>query len=59
MVIIKCNINLRTDDFNTLCRSIKTMADTGVILLPSFCDLVNKVPADTEVVVIKEGEKRT
>jgi hypothetical protein len=56
MVIIKCNALLPADDFINLWRGFVEMAETGVLLLPYGCDLLNEVPPDTEVVVVKPGE---
>lgn len=57
MVIIKCNFNARGETLQALWEDFCTMASKGVIVLPCFCELVNEVPADSEVVVIKSKEE--
>ena len=54
MVIIKCNIHIKRDEFLALHTGLTEMAKTGVILLPAYCELLNEVPPDTEVAVVKE-----
>lgn len=56
MVIIRCNSLMRRDNFFELHADLVNMARTGVILLPDCCELLNEVPADTEVVVVKNEE---
>ena len=57
MVIIKCTVMMRQAEQKQLHAAIAEMAKTGVILLPAYCELLNEVPPDTEVVVIKEKER--
>ena len=56
MIIIQCELLLNSKDFSALWESIARMAVTGVVLLPPGCTLVNEVPPDTEVVVVKKKE---
>lgn len=57
MVIIKCNVLLSSGDFVKTWRGLLEMAETGVILLPPGCDLLNEVPPDTEICMVKPGDK--
>lgn len=54
MVIIRCRALLPPEVLDKLHDNLVEMAKTGVILLPSSCELLNEVPPDTEVVVVKE-----
>lgn len=56
MVIIKSNLYVQEEDRWRLYNELVEMANRGVILLPPFCELLNEVPPDAEVVVIKEKE---
>ena len=57
MVIIKCMLMMKQEKQKELHDAIAEMAKTGVILLPAYCELLNEVPPDTEIVVIKEKER--
>ena len=57
MVIIKLNAVVNGEDFVTIMQGIQNQAKTGVILLPSFCDLLNEVPADEEIQIIRQDER--
>lgn len=57
MVIIRCNTLMKQEQFLKIYDGLVEMAKIGVILLPSYCELLNEVPPDTEVVVVKEKEK--
>lgn len=57
MVIIKCNQILKDGQFANTWKSLCRMAAAGVILLPPGFELLNEVPADTEVVVVKNKEE--
>jgi hypothetical protein len=56
MVIIKCNHLLKDKQFLETWKSLCRMAAVGVILLPPGFELLNEVPADAEVVVVKAKE---
>ena len=56
MIVIKCNTNISAKDHALLWESFVRMAETGVILLPPFCDLLNEVPDDPDVVVVRDKE---
>ena len=55
MVIIKCNALLNEEQAQRLTADIHAQAETGVIVLPTFCELLNEVPAD-ETMVIKYAD---
>jgi len=57
VVIIKCMLMMKQEKQKELHDAIAEMAKTGVILLPAYCELLNEVPPDTEIVVIKEKER--
>lgn len=57
MVIIKCETILPADSFATVWTQLVKMAVCGVILLPPGFTLLNEVPPDTEIVVIKQKEE--
>ena len=57
MIIIQCSLLLNSKDFSALWESIARMAATGVVLLPPGCRLVNEVPPDTEVVVVRNKKE--
>jgi hypothetical protein len=56
MVIIKCNQILKDTQFAKAWESLYRMKELGVILLPPGFELLNEVPADAEVVVVKDKE---
>jgi hypothetical protein len=51
MVIIRIKANLDGPDVNKVIQSIHAQAAMGVIVLPNYCELLNEVPADEEIVV--------
>ena len=58
MIVIKCNTNVNAKSLVELWESFVTMAKTeGIILLPPFCELLNEVPNDPDVVVVKDKEE--
>lgn len=58
MVIIRCNVPLKKDVLQRMREAFVAMAKDGVILLPDFCELVNEVPPDTDIVVVSERSKK-
>ena len=56
MIIIRCNALIRREQFYELYGAIVEMAKNGVILLPESCELLNEVPPDEEIAIIKKGE---
>ena len=56
MVIIKCLALMKREQFYNLYAILVEMAKTGVILLPGYCELLNEVPHDEEIVIVKKGE---
>lgn len=57
MIIIRCNALIKDEALAELWAAFQFMADRGVILLPASCELLNEVPPDEEIVVIKKGEQ--
>ena len=59
MIVIRCNRNISAKDHVALWESFVTMAKTeGVVLLPPFCELLNEVPNDPDVVVVRDKEAK-
>lgn len=54
MVIIRVNGHIRPEQARIVTEGIHTQARTGVIVLPSFCELLNEVPAGEEIQVLYE-----
>ena len=54
MVIIRCKALIKNEDLAELWAAIRYMADSGVILLPESCELLNEVAPDEEIVVVKK-----
>lgn len=57
MIIIQCECFLSAECFTKTWEGLVAMAKTGVMLLPPSFTLVNEVPPDTEVVVVREKER--
>lgn len=53
MVIIRSMLHLPGYDMERLIDEINAQAQRGVIVLPSWCELLNEVPADEEIKVIQ------
>ena len=58
MIIIKCNALLSDEQFAKAWENLYRMAELGVVLLPPGWELLNEVPADTEIVVAKDKEAK-
>jgi len=56
VVIIRCKIMLKAEQLCAVYDGLVEMAKNGVILLPEGFELLNEVPPDEEIVVIKKGE---
>lgn len=56
MIIIGCKAFIKPEQFVDLYTGLVGMAERGVILLPNCCELLNEVPADEDVVVVRKGE---
>ena len=54
MIIIRSKVKLKKEQFLIAYDGLVEMAKTGVILLPDIFELLNEVPPDTEVVLVKE-----
>lgn len=57
MVIIRVNANVRPERAQIIVEGIHNQAPTGVIVLPSCCELLNEVPADEEIKVIHQDAR--
>lgn len=55
MVIIRLNPLLRMRQVIDIEESIRKQAETGIIILPEYAELLNEVPADEEIKVISQG----
>ena len=56
MVVIRCNVMPKKEQFLVAYDGLVEMAKTGVILLPESFELLNEVPHDEEIVIVKKGE---
>lgn len=56
MIIIRCKAFIKNEQFDRLYRDLLMMAANGVILLPEPCELLNEVPPDEEIVIVKKKE---
>ena len=54
MVIIRVKGNIPPQQAEVVAEEIRRQATTGVIALPNFCELLNEVPADEEITVVRE-----
>lgn len=54
MVIIRVNAHIRPEQARIVTEGIHNQARTGVIVLPSFCELLSEVPAGEEIQVLYE-----
>ena len=52
MIIIRCNSRVDGKALASLWEGCVNMAKTGVILLPPFCELLNEVPDDPDVIIV-------
>lgn len=57
MIVIRCNVLMKEEGLEQLHEDFVTMLSSGVILLPAFCELLNEVPPDDEVVVVGKKER--
>ena len=48
ILVVKTNIVMTKDNYNTLYKSLLGMKELGVILLPSYCDAI-LAPGDCEI----------
>lgn len=56
MVVIRVNGNIHAEQAKIVVEGIHRQALTGVIVLPSFCELLNEVPADEEIQVVQQKQ---
>ena len=52
MVIIKVNYQVHPETLAQLRASVRKQAETGVVTVPPFCELLAEVPDGTEVEVL-------
>lgn len=57
ILIVKINMFLRDKEINTIRNYILTQRDTGLIILPPYCEPV-LVPKDVEIQFEEEKEKK-
>lgn len=57
MVIIRINGRIHAEQAKIVLEGIHNQARTGVIVLPSFCELLNEVPADEEIKVLHQDAR--
>lgn len=56
-MIIRVNKSLKAEAAYSLHQVLKEQAKDGVIILPAFCELLNEVPADEEIKVIRQDAR--
>lgn len=56
MVIIRVDKELRPEAMGRVIMEISTQAETGLIVLPPWCDLLNEVPDDEEIKIIQQKD---
>ena len=52
MVIIRVNAHITAADMEIVTQEIHAQAETGVIVLPPWCELLNEVPNDEEIQIL-------
>lgn len=57
MVIIKVNKSLKAEAAYSLHQVLKEQAKDGVVILPVFCELLNEVPADEGIQIIRQDDR--
>lgn len=53
LLIVKLNMHLRARDIQRIRDSIQKQKETGLVILPAFCDAI-QVPKDIEIRVEEE-----
>lgn len=48
LLIVKLNMHLRAKDIQRIRESILKQKETGLVILPAFCDVI-QVPKDIEI----------
>jgi len=54
MVIIRVNAHIPGDDLEPIVREIRAQAETGIIVLPPWCELLSEVPQDEEIQILQQ-----
>lgn len=57
MVIIRINGSLRADRAKDVVEGIHNQARAGVIVVPNFCEVLHRDPADEEIQVVYESTR--
>ena len=58
MVIIRANGLHRREQMEALAADIRAQAETGVIVVPSWCELLSEVPAGEEIQILQQQDDR-
>lgn len=56
MVIIRVKNQIPLRGWPPLIKEIRAQAETGVIVLPPWCELLNEVPKDEEIQIIQQKD---
>jgi len=54
-VIVQCNTFMKVDDFKKLQGEIKESYDSGVLVLPAYCELKAVIDSDEVEVLSRNG----
>ena len=57
ILVVKVNMFLKSDKFDSICNYIRESAKTGVVILPPYCD-AQVVPDNLEIRVEKACEMK-
>lgn len=57
MVVIRVNAGIRPESAKIIVEGIHAQAQTGVIVLPQCCELLNELPADEEIQIIHQDAR--
>lgn len=57
MVIIRANGLHRREQIEALAADIRAQAETGVIVVPSWCELLSEVPAGEEIQILQQDTR--
>lgn len=56
MVVIRCNAPLDGADMARLIKEIRAQEETGVIVLPPWCELLSEVPTGEGIQIVQQKE---
>lgn len=54
VVKIRDGILVSPEQMDRMAKTFSAQAKNGVVLLPAYCELLNEVPKDTKIKVIRE-----